>query len=114
MKISKISKISKIIITLVACALYSTSFATENQLDQYRVQINDTDKEIIQLIAKRYEIVKQVGEFKKENNLAIFDPNREAKLKAYHTKLADEYGVSPEIINSVFDIIITHAKTLEV
>ncbi|KEI35930.1 chorismate mutase [Allofrancisella frigidaquae] len=82
-------------------------------LDQYRTKITNIDQEIIRLIAQREQIVKQVGKYKKKHNLAVYDPDREAKLKKTHEAIAMQYDVSPELVNNVFDVIISNSRDLE-
>ena len=49
-------------------------------LDDYRKEIDDIDKSIAELFEKRMHVVTKVSEYKKEHNIATFDPNREAKM----------------------------------
>jgi monofunctional chorismate mutase len=45
-----------------------------------REQINHIDEEIISLLEKRFNIVMEIGEYKKENNLPVLDEEREKKV----------------------------------
>ena len=100
---------------LVCCSslMAMSKKPTAPTLEDYRVQINSTDQQIIDLIAKRDNIVKEVGKYKKEHKLDVYDPQREAKLKKVHTDMAIKSGVSPDVIIQVFDAIITNSKNLE-
>ena len=51
-----------------------------NKLEEARKIINETDKEIAALFEKRMEAAKLVAEYKAENNLPVFDQNRELEL----------------------------------
>ena len=48
-------------------------------LDELRVTIDKTDDEIIRLFEERMEVAKQIGDYKKDNNLPILDAEREEK-----------------------------------
>lgn len=48
-----------------------------DELDVLRQQINETDRLLVELFAKRMELVAKVGEYKAERKLKIFDPLRE-------------------------------------
>lgn len=39
-------------------------------LDELRVEIDKLDKILVETIAKRFEIVKKIGKYKAENNIA--------------------------------------------
>lgn len=49
-------------------------------LDNFRKIIDECDKEIVRAIEKRFSIVKKVVEYKKQNDLEIFQPNREKEV----------------------------------
>jgi len=59
-------------------------------MDDYRNQINDIDNEIVKLYIERMEVVKQIGNYKKENNLPIKDSFREKELLEKITEMAGE------------------------
>ena len=66
------------------------------KLEKARLIINEVDKKMLDLFLKRMDAAKMVGEFKKENNLPIFDAKREKEiidrqLKNVPDELKDEY-----------------------
>lgn len=46
-------------------------------LEQLREGINNIDHQLMELLDKRFELVKQVGAYKKENKLPIVDNDRQ-------------------------------------
>ena len=46
-------------------------------LDDYRVEIDEIDKELVGLIDKRMRVAEKIGRYKKENNLPVLDLARE-------------------------------------
>ena len=61
-------------------------------MEEYRNQINDIDEEIVRLYKERMEVVKKIGQYKKENNLPVKDSFREKALLKKITEMAgDEY-----------------------
>lgn len=63
-------------------------------METLRKEIDTVDAEIVKLFNRRMEAVKQVGEYKKENNLPIFDSERERKLFDRVASLAGEKNES--------------------
>ena len=62
------------------------------ELNELRNQIDQIDKEMAVLFEKRMKIVKQIGEYKKENNLPILDKKREEEVIEKNSKyLHDEH-----------------------
>ena len=49
-------------------------------IDDYRVRIDEIDKEITKLFEERMNVVLNVGKYKLENNLPIFNRNREDEV----------------------------------
>ncbi len=49
-------------------------------LDELRDQVTDNDREIVDAINKRLELVAQIKRYKEENGIAFLDPGREAAL----------------------------------
>jgi monofunctional chorismate mutase len=75
-----------------------------SKLDESRVKIDEIDTQIIELYEKRMQLVKDVIQYKIENNMAILDSNREAamleknlqkikneELKKYYKSVLDGY-----------------------
>lgn len=59
-----------------------------NKLEAFRKTIDKIDDEILSLLEKRIDIVKEIGNVKKDENLDIFDKSREefilGKTKEYN------------------------------
>lgn len=51
-----------------------------NSLDNYRKEIDKIDKELVELFEKRMDLANKVAEYKKENNLPIFNGSREEEV----------------------------------
>ena len=47
-----------------------------SKLDALRAQIDDIDAQMIALFEKRMDVTRQVGEYKKENDLPVLDRKR--------------------------------------
>ncbi len=51
-----------------------------NSLDELRHQIDEIDEQIIQFIAKRMDIAREIGQQKKDSNIAILQMSRWEKV----------------------------------
>ncbi len=49
-------------------------------LQDYRLVLDGIDRELLALFSQRMEIAAKIGEYKKENNLPVFDPARERQI----------------------------------
>lgn len=50
------------------------------ELEKCRIEIESIDKQLVELFEKRMDVAVKVAEYKKENNLPIYDKDRETQL----------------------------------
>lgn len=81
-------------------------------LDDLRKNIDVIDKKLVELLAKRIEIVKKIGEFKKQNNLQVLDKNRFNNVLERVKKTAIQQGLSLDFVKELYEII--HKYSCEV
>ena len=60
------------------------------ELDELRKQIDQIDRELVELFKARMSVSAQVAEYKKENGMAVFDPSRERALLGKISELSGE------------------------
>ncbi len=70
-------------------------------LNHLRQQIDDLDSELVRLLAKRNALTRQVGEYKREQGLPIYMPERERELLDKRRNQAKGMGISPELIEDL-------------
>ncbi|WP_346899066.1 chorismate mutase [Clostridium sp. UBA7503] len=51
-----------------------------NEIEQCRKEIDEIDKELINLFERRMDVVIRVANYKEENDLPIYDEERESKI----------------------------------
>ncbi|KPI49798.1 PheA [Clostridioides difficile] len=76
-------------------------------LTRYRNEIDDIDKELIQLFEKRMNTVLEIAKHKMKNNTTIFQKDREEKVLSKAVNNLDNKGYSQETIqffNSIMEI----------
>ena len=83
----------------------------ERDLAGWRSEIDDIDEELLHLLARRMEVSAQIGEYKKRNNVTVVQMDRWKKILADHVDAGEEMGLSPELINKVFEAI--HQASIE-
>ncbi len=87
------------------------SFDVERDLAGLRGEIDDIDSELLQLLARRMEVSERIGEYKKNNNVTVVQMGRWKKILADHVATGAEMGLSPILINKVFEAI--HQASIE-
>ena len=77
----------------------------QSDLDELRENVDVLDNQVIEIISQRFEIIKQVGAYKKEHNLSVFQRDRWDDVINSRIKLATDRGISQSFIkNLLMDI----------
>lgn len=79
-----------------------------NNLDKHRKEIDKIDDSIIELLERRFNLVVEIGQYKKENNLPVFDAKRESAIQQKFT--TKKYQDS---LSNIYDTILKESKTIQ-
>ncbi|WP_265095472.1 chorismate mutase [Enterobacter hormaechei] len=83
------------------------------ELTALRDQIDEVDKALLDLLARRMALVAEVGEVKSKYGLPIYVPEREASMLASRRKEAQALGVSPDLIEDVLRRVMRESYSSE-
>jgi chorismate mutase len=65
-----------------------------NRLVQFRKMIDEVDDELINVLKKRMSIIEQIGEYKRENGLTIFQLERWQEILKSRSEWGEKLGIS--------------------
>ena len=74
---------------------------TQKSLDFLRQDINEIDTDLINLLGKRMEIARQIGVYKKENNITILQKKRWEEIVAKSQEQGKSNGLSANFIDKL-------------
>jgi chorismate mutase len=77
----------------------------ENQLELLRNRIDAIDTELLETLSSRMEIVKQIGEYKRANNVTALQIGRFAELMEKRVKLGQRLNLDPHFVQQIFQHI---------
>lgn len=83
-------------------------------LDELRIEIDEIDRQIVELFESRMETVSKVSEYKVKNNLPVLNSLRETEVIEKNTKYLRNEELSPylkEFYISLMDISKAYQKT---
>ena len=83
----------------------------KENIDQLRAKIDIIDENIIYALGSRMKISRQIGEYKRDNNIAILQTSRWDAVLAKVVEKGREYGLSEKFLNDVFNAI--HEASVE-
>jgi chorismate mutase len=75
------------------------------QLEDMREQIDHLDQELFEILSARMRIVDQIGYYKRDNNVAIFQKNRWKEISETRGKWAQMLGLNVEFTDELFKLI---------
>ncbi|MFI5360813.1 MAG: chorismate mutase [Elusimicrobiota bacterium] len=85
----------------------------EKDLARIRLGIDSVDNGIVELLAKRRELVIELAKIKKELNIAIYDRKREQDLVDRVKKWGVEHKLNEEFVEVVFRLIVMNSKEVQ-
>lgn len=82
-----------------------------SKLSLLRNEIDDTDQNILETIAQRMTVSTQIGELKKEHNVAVYQPERWKIIWENAIKQGEKLGLSEEFIDKLLKAI--HQESIQ-
>ncbi|MBN1986920.1 MAG: bifunctional 3-deoxy-7-phosphoheptulonate synthase/chorismate mutase type II [Prolixibacteraceae bacterium] len=77
----------------------------ETQLDVLRNRIDAIDSELLEILASRVAIVKQIGQYKRENNVTALQMNRWTQLMENRVNLGKRLDMNETFVKILFQLI---------
>ena len=74
----------------------------QDRLSDIRAQIDHADRELLEALARRMKLVEQVGAYKKENNVAIFQIQRWKEVFRTRPEWAKALGLDEETVMELY------------
>ena len=81
-----------------------------SELEKLRSEINRIDNNLLDLLSNRMEISVKVGEYKKKNNMQVFDSSREKELVE---RLINYNNIDNDLVKDLWNIIMKYSKKLQ-
>ena len=72
-----------------------------DRLAEIRAEIDKADQELVKILARRLELVKEVGRVKSITGTPVYAPDREKSMIAKRRAEAEKAGISPDLIEDV-------------
>ena len=77
-------------------------------IKEVRRAIDELDKEIISLLGRRFQYVKEIVKFKDKNEESIVARERREAVIRSRRQLAIENGLDPDVIEELYQNLISH------
>lgn len=90
---------------LVATLRLRRTPASNDVLGDFRLHIDTIDSRIIELLAERMDVARQIGEYKRQHAMAVVQHDRYNELLLAAEAKAEVMSISKEFINQIFSAI---------
>ena len=90
---------------ILSLLVVRSEHTTTEGLRQLRSQIDEIDNQLMDLMAKRLRVCREIGTFKKEHNMTVLQAGRYNEVLEKRGAQASLCGMSPEFAAHVFELI---------
>jgi len=98
-------ELGRIMSHLVLRSSSSTDALFLSKLKQLRERIDEIDSELIDVLAKRIRVVEELGAFKKEKNVAVFQLDRWFEILETRKDWGEDQNLYRELVEELFKLI---------
>ena len=77
--------------------------ATTEGIQQLRKQIDELDNQLMDLLAKRMRVCREIGQYKKEHNMTVLQTSRYNEILAKRGAQGSLLGMGAEFVAKVFE-----------
>jgi len=85
----------------------------DKSLEDWRKQIDVIDEKLLDILAKRIEVVKEIGEYKKANGIRPLDKKRWQEIMQSKLAKAKLLNVPEKFVKNIYNLIHKHSLELE-
>ena len=77
----------------------------QSELDRLRQKIDNIDRELLEVLAARMAVVEKLGEYKRDNNVAVLQLDRWKQVHTSRAEQAKKLNLYPEVVEELFKLI---------
>lgn len=82
-------------------------------LASLREEIDQLDEQLWEVVGKRADVVRQIGEWKRLHGEQVVQPERWQEVLQHCQSIADQYGLSETVVQEVMEAIHNESVRIE-
>ena len=82
-------------------------------LASLREEIDQLDERLWEVIGKRADVVRQIGEWKRQHGEKVIQPERWQEVLQHCQSIADKHGLSETVVQEVMEAIHNESVRIE-
>lgn len=76
-----------------------------DDIQRLRLQIDDIDEQLIELLSRRFSVCREIGQYKKANNMVVLQTMRYSQMLERRSEQGSRCGVGEAFVKRIFDVI---------
>jgi chorismate mutase len=88
-------------------------YSVDRKLAAYRKQIDTIDRQLVDLLEQRAEVVAEVGTLKRGANLPVTVPAREQQVLDHVVQMGSGGALPPEVLRRIYQTLVTEMRMWE-
>lgn len=81
-------------------------------LQALRTEIDQIDQQLWEIIGKRVNVAREIGEWKRLHNVPVIQTQRFQEVLDHSRKLGEQYGLSDEVVREITEAL--HKESVRV
>jgi chorismate mutase len=90
-----------------------TGDEARRKLEEYRVLIDELDRQLVDLLNQRTRVVEDIGRVKRAAQMPIYEPKREDQVFANISQASGEGPLTKEAVRRIFERIIDEMRIVQ-
>ena len=82
-------------------------------LASLREEIDQLDEQLWEVIGKRADVIRQIGEWKRQHGEKVIQPERWQEVLQHCQSVADKHGLSETVVQEVMEAIHNESVRIE-
>ena len=82
-------------------------------LASLREEIDQLDEQLWEVVGKRADVVRQIGEWKRQHGEKVIQPERWQEVLQHCQSIADKHGLSETVVQEVMEAIHNESVRIE-
>lgn len=106
------TQLNELVSKLVIRKQSTDDLAMTNKLGELRGIIDEIDDELLNILRKRTQIIEQIGKYKKDHNITIFQLERWQEILRTRGQWADKLGLSRQHVEKICQLL--HEESIRI
>lgn len=94
--------------------VYRDAPTSQESLASLRREIDRLDNELLDILSKRMNVSREIGEYKKQRNMPVVQPGRYGDIMSTRVKAAAQLGLSEEFMRTILSAIHEESVRIQV